>query len=254
MFKSKPVIALTSSTNHIQSEGKEPRMLSLALSYTHSIVKSGGIPVIACEELAETYAEMCDALLMTGGPDVSPGLYGEEPLNDTVKCDPIRDEYETELFNAFLARRKPIMGICRGCQFINVSFGGKLWQDMPEEGFNHRDRSVRHSITAEEGSILYGLFGREFMVNTIHHQCVKTAGDGLRITARSPMGFVEAYQHKSLPIFAVQFHPEKLSNEYNDQTTPDFKPLFDYFIRLSMAERAEPAMLTLNDMDKRNKN
>lgn len=121
-------------------------------------------------------------------------------------------------------------------------------------GFNHRDRSVRHSITAEEGSILYGLFGREFMVNTIHHQCVKTAGDGLRITARSPMGFVEAYQHKSLPIFAVQFHPEKLSNEYNDQTTPDFKPLFDYFIRLSMEQRAEPAMLTLNDMDKRNKN
>lgn len=234
MYNSKPLIALTSSTNHVLTEGKEPRALSLALSYTHSVVKSGGIPIVACEELAETYADMCDALLLTGGPDVSPELYGEMPINDSIKCDSIRDEYETELFNAFLVRNKPVMGICRGCQFINVKFGGKLWQDMPQEGFNHSDRTIRHSITTEEGSILSKLFGNEFMVNTIHHQCVKTAGECIRITARSPQGFVEAYEHETLPIFAVQFHPEKLSNEYNDATTPDFKPIFDYFIKLAL--------------------
>ena len=233
MFAGTPLIAVTSASNHVASEGREPRELRLGSSYVPAVAVAGAAPVIACEETPELFAGLCDGLLMTGGPDVSPSRYGEAPLNSSVKTDPARDLYEEKLLRAFLKEEKPIFGICRGCQFLNVAFGGSLHQDLPpEDGWDHRDRAVRHKIIALEDSIVGRLFGTEFQVNTIHHQSVKQLGRGLRVTARSPGGIIEAYEHEDLPVFAVQFHPEKLANDFCDNTTQDFQPLFDYFVRL----------------------
>lgn len=232
MFAGKPLIALTSSTNYAAEDGV--RMLWLGTSYTHAVAAAGGLPVVACEEEPEVFAHLCDGLLMTGGPDVSPLRYGEEPVNDSVKSDLIRDAYEERLLEAFLQMKKPVFGICRGSQFLNVAFGGSLCQDLaPEDGWSHRDRAARHRVIAREDSIVGRLFGAEFSVNTIHHQAIRRLGKGLRATAHSPGGVIEAFEHENLPVFATQFHPEKLSNVLWDGTTPDFQPVFDYFVRLA---------------------
>lgn len=234
MFQGKPVIAVTTSSNHVATEGKEPRQMVLAVDYVHAIALAGGIPVAACEECPKELAEMCDGLLLSGGPDLSPGLYGETIQDDSVRPDPVRDNYEWALFDEWMKTGKPVYGICRGCQFINVYFGGTLYQNLDlEAGFSHRDLKVRHPVTAEAGSILERLFGKEFSVNTIHHQAVKRLGAGLKATAHSPGGIVEAYEHETLPVFATQFHPEKLSNTSWDGTTKDFQPVFEYFVNLA---------------------
>ncbi len=235
MFAGKPVIGITSSSNFVATEGKAPRQLVLNKDYVHAIEVAGGIPVVACEECPGLFAQMCDGLLMTGGPDVAPACYGQEVLNDSVKPDPQRDAYEKELLDAYLPTGKPIFAICRGMQYLNVLLGGTLHQDLElESGWNHRDKTIKHPVEAEEGSLLYRFFGKEFLVNTIHHQAVDQLGEGLRATARSPKGIIEAYEHTTRPIFATQFHPEKLSNCSWDGTTPNFQPLFDYFIQLTL--------------------
>ena len=116
-----------------------------------------------------------------GGPDVSPSRYGEEPLNSSVKTDPSRDLYEEKLLRAFLKEEKPIFGICRGCQFLNVAFGGSLHQDLPpEDGWDHRDRAVRHKIIALEDSIVGRLFGTEFFYGAVERLLAVSAGGNVR--------------------------------------------------------------------------
>ena len=231
MVGGKPLIAVTASSNYVAAKGQEPRHLILSVDYVHAVALAGGIPVITGEECPKAIAGLCDGLLLSGGPDVSPELYGETVENSTVMPDPIRDWYEEALLGEWMKTGKPVYGICRGCQFINVFFGGTLYQNLAEEsGWSHRDLQVRHPVLAEKGSIIESLFGSEFLVNTIHHQAVKKPGKGLKITARSPEGVVEALEHQSLPIFATQFHPEKMANSFRDQTTQDFQPVFEYFV------------------------
>ena len=106
------------------------------------------------------------------------------------------------------------------------------------EGYVHMNHDIRHRCFAEKGSILNNLFGDEFRVNSTHHQAVGKVAPGLKVTARSIEGIVEGYEHESLPIFATQFHPERLSNEYWDGRTPDMQPLWNYFINF-VKEHAE---------------
>ena len=154
----------------------------------------------------------------------------------TVLVDPIRTEFEFALAKAFLAKRKPIMGICRGIQVINVVLGGTLYQDLPEQcGYIHTSKTLRHYIYAEENTVLRSLFGEKFKVNSSHHQAVKQPAPGLRIAARSIEGIIEAVQHESLPVIATQFHPELLCGEYHDGTTQDFSPLFRHFVDMARA-------------------
>jgi len=181
----------------------------------------------------EELAELCDGLLLSGGEDINPKWLGEEKLNDSVRYDDIRDEYEMALFKAFYAKKKPIFGICRGFQFINVAMGGGLYQDLVEQcGFVHMNREIRHPLRTKEGSLLYRLFGENFRVNSTHHQAVRGLAEGLIETAWSVEGIVEGFEHESLPIFGTQFHPERLTNIMWDDRTPDFAPLFKYFIDL----------------------
>lgn len=229
MIANRPVICLTSDTNH--KSYPEKREIQSPLPYNEAIFNAGGMPLIAPELCAEEMSELCDGLLLTGGSDVDTELYGEEKLNDTVSPDPLRTEYEVPLIKAFLDKGKPIMGICRGAQILNVVLGGTLYQDLVEQcGYIHSHGELRHYVYAEEGSVLYNIFGEKFKTNSFHHQAIKTLAPNLKVTARSIEGIIEAYEHTTLPIIATQFHPELLSGRYNNGLTPDFAPLFKHFV------------------------
>ena len=232
MTEKKPLICVSSDRRVMESDPRR-RVNELNNAYTDALFCAGAVPLLTCGLCAEEMAQLCDGLLLSGGADLDPALYGEEILNETVKIVPERDAFELELFRAFYALGKPIFGICRGCQVINVALGGTLYQDLVEQkGLVHFDPQLRHEVRAEEGSVLHRLFGEAFFTNSTHHQSVKDAAPGLRVTAHSREGVVEAFEHESLPIFAAQFHPERLTGELWDDRTPDFAPLFNYFIGL----------------------
>ena len=185
----------------------------------------------------------CDGLLLCGGEDVDPALYGQENAGSGAP-DPARDAAEAELFRAFAAAGKPILGICRGMQIINVLLGGTLIQDVGEaecrahlghvEGGKGIDKV--HTIRAEEGSLLYRLYGGEFSVNSYHHQVVDRLGTGLRITARGESGLPEAVEHDTLPLVCVQYHPERMTAAKRRPDTVDGAPLLQAFVDLCRAE------------------
>ena len=232
MLNGKPLICISSDMKKMESD---PRRLITETyqTYSDAVFYAGGIPMITCGRCAEEMADLCDGLLITGGPDLEPEVYGEQPLNDTVKPMPERTAFEKPLFQAFLDRGKPILGICRGCQFINAVMGGTLYQDLVEQkGWVHFNAQIRHEVYAEEGSVLYRLFGQKFRTNSTHHQAVKDLAPGFHVTARSVEGIVEAYEHDTLPILATQFHPERLTGILWDDRTPDFRPWFEYFVEL----------------------
>ena len=232
MIAGKPIVCVSSDSNAQTANGK-PRQLQSPAAYSRALALAGAVPLLAPEQCYEELAELCDALLITGGDDVDPELYGEEILNDTVHVDPQRTAYEVPLTKAFLQRKKPILCICRGFQLLNCILGGDLYQDLvAQKGYVHMNGEIRHFVTAEEGSVLYRLFGREFKTNSTHHQAVRTLGKGLHATAHSIEGIVEAYEHDTLPILGTQFHPERLTNLLWDDRTPDYAPYFQYFVDL----------------------
>ena len=238
MLNGKPLICVSSDLRKMESD---PRrfITEMYQTYTNAVHQAGGIPLITCDVGAEEMAEICDGLLLTGGADIDPELYGEEILNASVQPMPVRTAFEKPLFEAFLKRGKPILGICRGSQLINVCMGGSLYQDLVEQkGWVHMNTEIRHDVYAEAGSVLHRLFGPQFKTNSTHHQAVKELASGFHVTARSIEGIVEAFEHDTLPILATQFHPERLTGITWDERTPDFKPYFEYFINL-VKEHAE---------------
>ena len=165
------------------------------------------------------YAQEFDALLLQGGADISPTTYGEEPLQPEWSGDRVRDDYEIELFSEFVEAGKPVLGVCRGIQLINVALGGTLYQDLPTQigaKIPHRDRSIYehniHEIRIEPGSGLSKLYGgaESGRVNSMHHQAVHKLGRDLAVEARSVEdGVVEAIRWKGRGyVVGVQWHPE----------------------------------------------
>lgn len=186
-------------------------LLSASLSpqpYIDMLIKAGADPVsIYCPDVDTAY----DGLLLCGGPDVQPHLYGEE-INGAEKMVPERDDAEIALIKAFIEAGKPIFGVCRGAQILNVYFGGTLHQDLANAAVHTPFVSevyIPHPCTAIAGSVAEQLYGKEFIINSHHHQAVKDLGEGLRITATHG-DVVEAFEHESLPVSAVQFHPERM--------------------------------------------
>lgn len=189
----------------------------LSPNYSSAILRAGGIPVIiptlSSAEEASAIVEKLDGIVFSGGPDIDPAWYGETVLNETVQIDSVRDRSDSLLVLAALASGKPILAICRGEQIVNVLMGGSLYQDIPSqiEGANTH-RGVFHKIGLEKESILYRLFQVDSIeVNSRHHQSVKDVAPGLRVTAWSPDGIVEAYENDQ--VWGVQFHPESMQKE-----------------------------------------
>lgn len=165
------------------------------------------------------YVQEFDALVLQGGADISPSNYGEEPLQPEWAGDRVRDEYEIELFSEFVEAGKPVLGVCRGVQLINVALGGTLYQDLPAQvgtRVAHRDRSIYeaniHDIVFEPGSGLARLYSNAQggRVNSLHHQAVRTLGRDLTVEARSADdGVIEAVRWKGRSyVVGVQWHPE----------------------------------------------
>lgn len=172
--------------------------------YAAAIEQNGGIAVIgylppACGNY--------DGLMLAGGNDVDPARYGEG-MNGSRKIDPARDAAEYALLDRFAAEGKPIFGICRGHQILNVYFGGTLVQDLPTAE-SHRESF--HPVRAMPDSRLCGLYGEEFGANSFHHQGIETVAPGFRATAYCQNdGVCEAIEHETKPWFSVQFHPERM--------------------------------------------
>jgi putative glutamine amidotransferase len=187
-------------------------------NYLNALALAGHSPVvlpdIADSALLSRAVAAIDLLLLTGGEDIDPALFCEEADSALGTVNARRDAFEYRIIGEALRQRKPIFGICRGMQVLNVYFGGSLWQDLPS-GYpgclDHRS-AEGHSIRLVPGSRLHSLIGAgEVSVNTSHHQAVRRVAPGFRVSAYSPDGVAEAFECDSLPIAAVQFHPERLA-------------------------------------------
>jgi putative glutamine amidotransferase len=169
-----------------------------------------------------------DLLLLPGGGDVHPRFYGQQ-INGSTDIDEARDGRELALVDEFLRAGKPIVGICRGLQLLNVYFGGTLRQHI--EGHSQIDGVDRlHAINTAPG-LLRALYGARFTVNSAHHQAVETLGEGLQVLACAPDGTAEAIAHKALPVFAVQWHPERLCGAFSRPETVDGAALLSALLR-----------------------
>jgi putative glutamine amidotransferase len=200
----------------------------------------------------DDYARELDALVLMGGSDVCPETYGETALQPAWNGDRIRDIYEISLLRAFVAVSKPVLGLCRGTQVINVAMGGTLYQDIPTQRPNalrHRMQSLYdrncHATSIVPGSGLASLYPRATLVktNSVHHQAVKDLGRDLIVEAWSePDRIVEALRWRGPSyVFGVQWHPE--FHPPGDTTFIDDTPLLDDF--LSTAARHKSAAFAL---------
>jgi gamma-glutamyl-gamma-aminobutyrate hydrolase PuuD len=184
------------------------------------------------------YARALDGLVLQGGSDVSPSTYGETPLAPQWAGDRLRDVYEMELVHEFIEAGKPVLGICRGAQLINVAFGGTLYQDIPTQVADSQVHVTdayekhRHDIRFEPGSRLARLYRgvEKPVVTSIHHQSIKALGRGLRVEAWSePDGVIEAIRGTGRSyVLAVQWHPE--FHHPGDKTVLDSAPILEEFL------------------------
>lgn len=169
-------------------------------------------------------ADRFDGLLLSGGGDMAASFFGQPQHPKANPPDIMRDEEELALLEAFCRRRKPVFGICRGLQVINVYFGGDLRQHI--EGHD----AITHQVKTEPGSRLYHLCGADFIANSFHHQAVGRAGQGLHSTAYAPDSTIEGLEHDTLPVLGVQWHPERMITGVQMDTATDHTKLFSFFI------------------------
>lgn len=227
-----PILGLVPSVDLAQDR------YSVAGAYCRAVEGAGGLPVVlpltADAADAARIMEFCDGILFTGGPDVDPALYGEETLSACGQIIPERDEMEEVLFRAAMAAEKPILGICRGIQVINVVLGGTLWQDLPSQvggGVCHSQpepyNQPCHLVSVVPDTPLAGLVGRkEIAVTSRHHQAIKDLAPGLKVMAYGPDGVVEAVWMPGKPfVWGVQWHPESIY-----PTSEESQKLFAAFV------------------------
>ena len=211
----------------------KPEILILANqrkeNYIKAIEKCGAIATVKyLPDLNVNY----DGLLLCGGNDIHPSFYGEE-IDGAFGFDMERDETEMALLKKFIDTGKPILGICRGHQLLNVALGGTLIQDLEQQSehtqINGKD-SV-HQIITKKDSILNTLYGEEVAVNSSHHQGIDKLGKGLLVTALCN-GVIEGVEHKTKPYFGVQFHPERMCLDFESEKTVNGIEIFKCFVEL----------------------
>jgi putative glutamine amidotransferase len=232
MYNGKPVIGLTGS---FKPDDWTPQHV-LNESYFHAIRHFGGIPVLIpvlaeADELEYLFSTL-DGLVLTGGQDLDPALFGESILNDTVTLCPERDQAEYAALDQAVKRDLPILGICRGAQVMNVYFGGTLYQDIPAQipdCVQHRMEApyhrASHSCIPQEGSPLRhrGIFG----VNSHHHQSVRDPAPGYESLGRSEDGVIEGiFDLRHRFRWGVQWHPERIW-DIEDTSAEVFRAFID---------------------------
>lgn len=234
----RPIIGLTTFS---ETNGKNSTFNSINYNYIRSVLMAGGtpilIPVTSCDECIEDYIKLVDGIIFTGGEDLSPLYYGENPIKEINSICAERDEYELKLFKKVYGTNLPILGICRGMQLINVALKGTLYQDINVQipnSLGHSPKDIKsdvlyHSVKIEKNSILFNIFeDYDIKVNSFHHQSVKELGEALKVSAFSQDGIIEAMENaspNSQCIIGVQWHPEGLVVRHEK-----FLELFNYFV------------------------
>lgn len=248
----KPVIAITAGEviNFESGKAWTPIMYGQFHTYTDAVVRAGGapfvLPLVDNEAVMRKLYEQCDGLLLSGGHDLD--ILGESKkssgarLKIKVGTSPRRDKQEIQMLKWAVADDKPVLGICRGCQLINVALGGTLHHHIPDDlpaASNHElsidkqdIKHIAHRLKIEPNSQLAKILGTtEIAANALHHQAINDLGDGLVITARAEDGIVEAIE---LPgkrfIIGVQSHPEALE----ESAEPHWRTLFEAFVKAAV--------------------
>lgn len=188
------------------------RIGRLYSSYMEAVRAAGGIPVALFDGSGEAdeLAARLDGLLLSGGYDADPGMYGETNTH-SIGIDDRRDAMEAECLHAFIAAGKPVLGICRGMQMMAVALGGSLWQDiLKDTGIPHVADGT-HELLVRDGTFLKPWLPERALVNSTHHQSVRALPKGFMLSAVSPDGVPEAMEATDgRKLYAVQFHPERL--------------------------------------------
>ncbi len=214
----KPVIGLTCST---ASEGgsKAVRRYSCPEAYVRRVEEAGGIPIllpVADPSRVPELVALVDGVILIGGDDVDPSMYGQPSHPRLGPVDRLRDEFEVAVARFAADESIPAFGICRGCQVMNVALGGTLIQDIPSEvdgALSHSGRSdSAHDAAVTPGTRLHRLLGKKVVsVNSHHHQSVGVPAEGFDVTARSADGVIEAAELPGHVFFlGVQWHPERM--------------------------------------------
>ena len=232
---------------------KKPRILVAAYAdnaknepYIQAVEEAGGEAICL---YAPPVDLSYDGLLLCGGEDVAPSHYGEESHGAELS-DQVRDEAELALARAYIAYGKPIFGICRGAQVLNVALGGTLWQSLHTVAQHRAPVGIlSHTVRAQENSLLWDLYDSDFTVNSRHHQALRLPGCGVVPTAWARDGVIEGFEHERLPLFGVQWHPE-CSLQGEDGCVPGL-PLFRYFLCLCREQGSDLHALVQRDPDVR---
>ena len=236
MKMKKPLIAMTARMGWFEEQYK----VYVNQSYYDAISNAGGIPVVVgygSTEDFEAIADQFDGLLVTGGEDLDPATYHQKK-HESVECtDPRLDDMDLQLIRLFDQRKKPIVGICRGIQSINVAFGGDLIQDINTQYSQLREQghqqykavpkvnieSTFHTNTFVKGTLLAELMEETHDVNSYHHQNIDHVADGFKINSWSDDGLAEGFERDN--ILAVQWHPERLTWD------PCHRSIFEVFVK-----------------------
>lgn len=228
----KPIIGITSDL--------EGRHLSVSMDNINSVVGAGAVPIVLPnlldEENIDLLVEKMDGLLITGGNDVDPTLFGEEPHPNLGSVYPERDAFEISIIKKALDLNKPILAICRGCQVLSIAAGGDIYQDIhaqyPGTLLQHSQKApiwhASHFVDVKKDSLLFDITQTEkFKVNSFHHQAVRKIPDGFDICASSSDGVIEAFESKKNSfVIGVQWHPECMTVKKDGPSLS----IFDAFI------------------------
>ncbi|MBF8437935.1 gamma-glutamyl-gamma-aminobutyrate hydrolase family protein [Halanaerobiaceae bacterium Z-7014] len=221
----KPVIGVTLFRR--EKDKSNSKYGTINCNYVRAIVEAGGIPllipIVNQPQDIKYYLELIDGLLLSGGQDISPEFYNEEPVDELGEIDPDRDSWELKLFTEAYKKKLPVLGICRGMQLINVALGGSLFQDIYsqyDDSLLHTssdgESCAYHKIIIESGSKLEEILCclDSLYVNSYHHQALKKPGKNLKVVARSDEGIIEAIEAEDSDqrfLVGVQWHPEDLA-------------------------------------------
>jgi len=246
----RPAIGITARTFWYDA-GRRQRLAEMTTAaFLDAVARAGGLPFVlatrAGPERAGAYLDRLDGLLLTGGEDVHPHLFGAEPHRAIERVDLERDRFEIALLQEARARRMPVLAACRGIQVLNVARGGDLVQDIAAEvpgALAHAQLAMQdgpwHGLEVAAGSLLAGILGPgAAAVNSFHHQSCRRLGEGLVPVAHAPDGVVEAVEDPGQPFcLGVQWHPE-LSAAAGD---PASERLFAAFLEACGGARSPPA-------------
>jgi len=201
--------------------------------YGRGVLEAGGLPLHLPPDAGPLdLLDHVDGLVLTGGADIDPSLWGAPCETDEFPPEASRDRFELALAREAAARLLPVLGICRGMQLLNVSDGGSLHQHVPTHArFDERPSTVAHELTVSDGTLLARLCGERVLVNSLHHQTVDRLGHGWSVSATASDGTIEAIEKPGAALLGVQWHPEMLVGRATD-------PLFTWIVDEAAAHRA----------------